>query len=51
MLIEKVGINASPLITLFRVNLHPLLPFWRCGRCLSFEVSGPDMATGPTSNR
>jgi predicted nucleic acid-binding protein len=26
MLIERVVINASPLITLFRAGLHPLLP-------------------------
>jgi predicted nucleic acid-binding protein len=26
MSIERVAVNASPLITLYRANLHPLLP-------------------------
>ena len=45
MLIEKVVVNASPLITLFRANLHPLLP-----RLFS-EVLVPDAVWAEVVNR
>ena len=45
MLIEKVVINASPLITLFRANLHPLLPR------LFPEVLVPDAVWAEVVNR
>ena len=45
MWIEKVVINASPLITLFRANLHPLLPQ------LFPEVLVPDAVWAEVVNR
>ena len=45
MLIEQVVINASPLITLFRANLHPLLPR------LFPEVLVPDAVWAEVVNR
>ena len=45
MLIEKVFVNASPLISLFRANLHPLLPR------LFPEVLVPDAVWAEVVNR
>jgi predicted nucleic acid-binding protein len=45
MRIERVVINASPLITLFRAGLHPLLPQ------LFPDLSVPDAVWGEVVNR